>query len=95
MKLSTKIAIAGIVFHSIILTIAILLGFFLPESWLAMRILFIFYFPIIFTLNLLRYYPSGISAILCFAFGGMVMYGVIFWIAGVLIDKKLKTDHQK
>jgi len=93
MKFPVKMAILGVLFHFIILIIAIILGRFFPESWFAMRILSIFYYPIIFILNLLRYYPSRIPAILCFTFGGMVLYGVIFWLVGALIYKKLKTNN--
>ena len=93
MKLSTKMAILGVFFHFLIFIIAIILGRFLPESWLAMRILSIFYYPIIFILNLLRYYPSRIPAILCFIFGGTVLYGMIFWLLGALIQKRLKADN--
>jgi len=85
--MANKIAVIGICLHLILFVCIYLFGFFKPESWMTFLLLTIFYLPLILILNLLGYDPRGFMAFLYFVISGAILYGLVFWLIGILISK--------
>ncbi len=94
-KLPTRLLFIGIILHLILFTSIVIFGFMNPASWLTLGAVSIFYYPLVFLLNLFANNPKGLIVILYFYTGGAVLYGMFFWLLGVLINKYLTRPKVK